>query len=1058
MFVIFMLGAKCLLWPLDPGKEINQYNQKIYSTEEGLPQSSILSIIQTKDGYLWMGTYEGAARFDGIQFRIFNKSNTPEMESNRIKTLFEDSMGNLWIGTSKGLLRYSQGKFKKYTTEHGLSNDFVLSITEDQSGSIWVGTTHGLNRLKEKTFTISVYTEKQGLSHNYISALVVDDEGSLWIGTSGGGLNVYRNGELKQCSKEIGLPGNEDIRVLYKRRTGGIWVGTSGNGLIYIKNGKSRVYSKKEGLSGHDIRALFEDSHGILWVGTNGQGLNRFKNGSFSFSASDHGLLNRPIRAILEDREGSLWIGTRDGLSQLNDGKFIIYNKRNGLPEDSVRTVYEDRKKNTWIGTVNGGLVRFRDNNFKTFGLKEGLLSEHIWTIAEKGDGSTWFGTYGGGLHCLKNSKIIRTYTTRNGLSNNIVRAVFVDHSDNIWVGTNGGGVDVLKNGKFINYNSKTGLSDDFVYAISEDSEGDIWIGTYNGNINRFNKGKFTVYGVNDGLTGHAIWTIYPDDERTLWIGTDGGGLLRFKNNKFMRFTMKDGLYNDLAFQVLEDHSGNLWMNCNQGIYRVRKKDLDDFAKGKIKRIPCLSFGKSEGIKSTECSGPAQPAGLCSSEGKLWFPTIRGVVVFDPEHIKINKTVPPVVIEEMQVDGETVYTYPGTPGETINLGAGKHRIEFKYTGLSFTISERMRFKYKLEGYDERWMDANTKRSVSYTNIAPGDYTFRVIACNSDGIWNNKGALFSFALEPLFWQTWWFRILFIIAFAFFSYWIINFIKKHLKLIAFWKKKKYIGSYEIEEQIGIGGMGIVHRVHSLMDKSKIYALKVLKDEYLLDEVQRKRFKNESMMVDRIDHPNIVKVYERGEDNGRLYIVMELLEGRTLAERIKNNEYPTISQCLHILAQVADVLSDLARENIIHRDLKLENIILIREEEDPDFVKLLDFGIARIQTFSHLTESGTILGTLPYMPPEVVSDRALSPAVDVYSLGIIAYKLLTRVGPFEGDKPLYTMKQIINKIPPAPFELNPEISPQLNHLILKMIEKRPELRPTAQQVIEELRKLKY
>lgn len=1056
LFAILILEGNCFLWPLDPRKEINQYNHEVYSTEDGLPQSSILSIIQTSDGYLWMGTYEGAARFDGIKFKIFDKSNTLEMESNRIKTLFEDSSGNVWIGTSTGLLRYSKGDFKNYTTEEGLSNDFVLSIAEDPSGGIWVGTTDGLNRLKDKTFT--VYTMEHGLSHNYISALVVDDEGSLWIGTSGGGLNVYRKGEIKPCSKEIGLSDNEDIRVLYKRREGGVWVGTSGNGLIFIKNGKSRVYSKKDGLSGSDIRALFEDSHGILWIGTNGEGLNRFKNGTFSFSSSEHGLLNRPIRAILEDREGSLWIGTRDGLAQLNDGKFIIYNQKNGLPMDSVRTVYEDSQKNIWIGTVNGGLVRFKNNNFKTFGLKEGLLSEHIWTIAESDDDSIWFGTYGGGLHRLKNSKITDTYTTRNGLSNNIVRAVCVDHTDNIWVGTNGGGVDVLKNEKIINYNSKNGLSDDFVYAISEDKEGDIWIGTYHGNINRFKKGKFTIYGVGEGLTGDAIWAIYPDDERTLWIGTDGGGLLRFRNNTFIRFTMKDGLHSDLAFQVLEDHRGNLWMNCNRGIYRVQKKDLNDFANGKIKRIPCFSFGKSEGIKSTECSGPAQPAGLCSNEGKLWFPTIRGVVVIDPEHIKINKTVPPMVIEAMQVDGETVYTYPEAPGETIKLSPGTHRIEFKYTGLSFTVPERMRFKYKLEGFDKKWMDAATNRHVSYTNMAPGDYTFRVIGCNNDGIWNTKGALFSFTLEPFFWQTWWFQILFIIAFAFFSYWVITFIKNHLKLIAFWKKKKYIGSYEIEDQIGVGGMGIVHRVHSLMDKSKIFALKEMKEEYLLDEIQKKRFKNESMLVDRLDHPNIVKVYERGEDNGRLYIVMELLEGQTLAERIKNDQYPTISQCIHIIIQVADVLVNLARENIIHRDLKLENIMLIQKENDPGFVKLLDFGIARVQTFSHLTESGIVLGTLSYMPPEVISEGIPSPAVDVYSLGIISYILLTRQKPFEGDKPVDTMRQIISYTPPAPIELNPEIPHQLNDLVLKMIEKRPESRPPAQQVIKELKQLEY
>ena len=1053
--IVLFASGNSLLWTLDPAKEIHQYNYEVFSTDDGLPQSSVLSIIQTSDGYLWGATYEGVARFDGVQFQVLDRSNTPELESNRIKTLFEDKRGNLWIGTSEGLLRCTGGKFKKFTTKEGLSNDFVLAIVQDKKGSLWVGSTDGLNRLTGDTFT--AYTQKEGLSHKYIAALETDDEGNLWIGTSGGGLNVLRvaDGKIKQCAAEMGLSGGEDIRVLCKNKEGGLWIGTSGQGLIFLQDGKARFYSEKDGLSGNDIRALFQDTHGILWIGTNGLGLNRLKDGVFSSSSYEEGFLDRPIRAIMEDREGSLWVGTRDGLSQLKDGKFIIYNKRNGLPVDGIRTVYEDRLKNTWIGTVTGGLVKFADNRFKTFGLKEGLTSEHIWTIAESSDGSIWIGTYGDGLHRVKNDKVIKTYTTREGLANNIVRAVCAGRDDNIWVGTNGGGVDVIdfKTGKMINYNSKNGLSDDFVYAVSEDREGDIWIGTYRGTIDRFDKetGKFTTYGEKEGLTGNAIWNIYPDKEGTAWIGTDGGGLLRLKNNTFTRFSIENGLYSDLAFQVLEDLSGNLWMNCNRGIYGARKKDLEDFADGKINKISCFSYGRTEGIKSTECSGPAQPAGLCTEEGKLWFPTIRGVVVIDPGHIKSNTVEPPVAIEEMLADGQNIYSYPGVSEAGIKLAPGTQRIEFKYTGLSFIAPERVRFKYKLEGFDEKWMDGGGRRNVSYTNIAPGDYTFRVAACNNDGVWSSAGAHLPFALKPFFWQTWWFRLLFVMAFAFSSYWFIAFVKTHLKLIAFWKKKKYIGPYEIDEQIGGGGMGIVYRVHSLIDGNKIFAMKVLKDEYLMDEIQQKRFKNESLLVDRLDHPNIVKVHERGEDKGQLYILMELLEGQTLGDRIREHRYPDIARCIYIMTQVADVLAHLARENIIHRDLKPENIMLIQKGTDPDYVKLLDFGIARGQTFSHLTETGHVLGTLPYMPPEVVADGVFSPAVDIYSLGVICYKLLTRMLPFRGEKPIETMRQILDYIPPQPRQLNPGIPPELNELVLKMMSKDPLLRPTAQQTLE-------
>jgi ligand-binding sensor domain-containing protein/tRNA A-37 threonylcarbamoyl transferase component Bud32 len=1048
---IWLLGSGIFLRGLDPTKEILQYNLDVYTTEDGLPQSSVLTMVQTQDGYLWLGTYEGVTRFDGIRFQVFDTANTPEMASNRVKVLLEDSRGNLWIGTSGGLLCYHHGSFKNYTVEDGLSDNFVLSLCQDRQGRLWVGTTHGLNRFEGGRFTRC--GQGHGLARTYISALAEDGSGNLWIGTAAAGLH-FRDADSKQISRPVveGWPRDVDIRTLYRDRQGRIWIGTAGRGLAVTEGGTFRVYTQRDGLSGDDIRAIFEDGNGSLWIGTNGQGLNTLKNGAFFFSTSDEGLFSSPIRSILEDREGSLWIGSRDGLTQLMDGKFVLYNRRNGLPVDSVRTVFQDRSGTIWLGTVNGGLGQFKNGRFKTFGLKEGLKSEHIWTIAQGGDDSLWVGTYGGGLHRFKDGRVVQIYNTRRGLSNNIIRALFVDNNDHIWVGSNGGGVDVIdpQGGAIVNYRRGRGLSDDFVYAIGGDKQGDIWIGTYSGDLNRFSRGTFTVYGVKEGLTGHAIWSIYPDDAGAVWIGTDGGGLLCLKAGVFSRFTTRDGLYSNLAFQVFEDRQANLWMNCNRGIYSVRKRDLADFAAAKIQQIPCRSFGQAEGIKNTECSGPAQPAGICTEGGSLWFPTIRGAVVIEPDHIKMNRTVPPIVIEAVRADGKLIYTYPSSQAQTITLPPGQKRLEFKYTGLSFTASRQMKFKYRLEGFEEEWQEAGSQRQVSYTNIPPADYTFRVIGSNNDGTWNEEGAHFSFTLKPFFWQTWWFRLLAVVLFAFISYMAIGFVQKHLRLIAFWKKKKYIGSYEIDEQIGIGGMGIIYKVHSLMDKSRTYALKVMREEYLVDEVQKKRFKNESMLVDRLDHPHIVKVHERGEDDGKLYIVMELLQGHTLAQRFQNHDYPDVSRGIHIMAQIAHLLVTLRREEIIHRDLKPENIMLIRHQGDGDFVKLLDFGIARVQSFTHLTETGQVLGTISYMPPEVLTDGSLSPAVDVYSLGIIGYEMLTRQRPFESETPVDIINRVIHETLPEPVSLNPQIPALLNMLIMKMTAKDPRLRPEAQAVL--------
>jgi ligand-binding sensor domain-containing protein/tRNA A-37 threonylcarbamoyl transferase component Bud32 len=1050
---LMLMANAVILSALDPNRNIREYNLETYTTENGLPQSSVLTMVQTRDGYLWLGTYEGVARFDGIQFQVFDIANTPEMESNRIKSLLEDRKGTLWIATSGGLLRYHKGSFKNYTHKDGLANNFVVCVCQDRQDRIWAGTTQGLNCLENGV--IINLTQAQVLAGSYISALVEDNEGNLWIGTSGNGLyrTDAKTGKIRRCTIK-GCPGNLDIRTLYKDSQGRIWIGTAGKGMVMNQTGTFKLYTKKEGLSGDDVRAIFQDSNGTLWIGTNGQGLNTFKNGFFSHWDSNQGFFSSPIRTILEDKEGSLWVGTRDGLSQLKDGKFVIYNTKNGLPVDSVRTVFQDQAGDIWIGTVNGGLAQLKRGGFEIYGINQGFRSEHIWTITQSSDSSMWVGTYGGGLHRLKNNKIINIYTTGNGLSNNIIRALYVDPEDNVWIGTNGAGVDILKKDRnytaIERYNTKNGLSDDFVYTIAGDNHGNTWIGTYSGDLNRISKGKVSVYSVKDGLTGHALWSIYPDSQGVVWIGTDGGGLIRFKDNVFKRFTVKDGLYSNLAFQVLEDQQGNLWMNCNKGIFSVKKKDFEDFAQGKIKTIPYQSFGKSAGIKNTECAGPAQPAGISTREGRLWFPTIRGAVVIDPGHININKIKPSVIIEKSRVDGKMIYSYPGGQDQKIKLPPGKKRIEFKYSGLSFIAPEQMKFKYRLKGFEDNWREAGNQRQASYTNIDPGEYTFQVTAGNNDGVWNNQGAEFTFTLEPFFWQTLWFRILFVILFAFLSYLMINFIKKHLKLIAFWKKKKYIGSYEIDTQIGIGGMGIVYKVHNLMDRSKTFAMKVMKEEHCLDETQKKRFKNESLLVDSLDHPHIVKVYERGQHEDTLYIVMELLEGETLAQRYLDG-YPTVLESIHIMTQIVHILVNLHHEDIIHRDLKPENIMLITKDNDPDYVKLLDFGLARIQSFSHLTESGQVLGTIAYMPPEVISDAKPSTAVDIYSLGIIAYEMLTQSKPFTGDNPMEIMRKILNDTAAPPKEIAPEIPQPLNDLILKMIEKNAANRPSARELLK-------
>jgi ligand-binding sensor domain-containing protein/signal transduction histidine kinase len=748
-FLLFLAAEPS--WALDPRKEIGHFIIEYWATDNSdIPQNSVLSLLQTRDGYLWAGTYEGLCRFDGRHFTVFDKSNTPEIRNNGMLVMAEGPDGALWIGTPNGLLCRRNGAFRNFGADDGLASDFILSLCPDADGGLWIGTTRGLSRYRDGAF--SSLNAQSGLELSYVSALCVDRDGTLWVGTSTG-LVSYRAGRFTRHTLPGGKAGNT-IWSLGAARDGTIWIGTAGEWLVSYRRGEMRSYSEKEGVSGSRVRVIYEDSHGILWFGTDNGGLNRLDGGVFTYLLQRHGLSNDSVRALVEDHEGSLWVGTfGGGLNRLKDDRYIFYNTRNGLPVDMTRAVMQDRDGDFWIGTIGGGLVRFGPGGFRVFGARDGLASQRVWSIAQGNDGAIWFGTYGGGLHRLQGGKVT-VWSTRNGMANDIVRAVLAARDGSIWAGTNGGGVDILRpDGRIVNFSRRNGLGDDFIYAIAQDHEGSVWVGTYNGELYRFRGDEITTFRPHSDNTQNAIWAIHPDDDGALWLGTNSGGLVRYKNGAFRTIDTRSGLYSDVAFQILEDNHGYFWMNCNKGVFRASKKELNDFADGRIPRIHSLSFGISEGVRGVESTGPAQPAGWKSRDGKLWFPTIKGLAVVDPDYRKRNELVPPVLIERMAVDDKAV-----DRSAPLVIGPGRRKIDFTFTALSYLVPEKNRFQTMLRGFDRDWSAETGQRQVSYTNLPPGSYTFRVIACNNDGEWNREGASLRFTLRPYFFQTSWFRTL------------------------------------------------------------------------------------------------------------------------------------------------------------------------------------------------------------------------------------------------------------------------------------------------------------
>jgi ligand-binding sensor domain-containing protein/anti-sigma regulatory factor (Ser/Thr protein kinase) len=770
---------------LDPNKSLIEYGHDVWKREHGLPHNSIHAILQDRDGYLWLATEEGVVRFDGVRFTVFDSQNTPELRSNRIQSLFEDSAGSLWIGTTGGLTRLQHRKFTAFTKREGLSDDNVGSICQDREGNLWFGTAAGLNKFKEGRFT--TYTTDDGLPNLAVRSIYEDRSGTLWVSTLGGLARLEGDGRFSAFTTRDGLP-NDSVQSVYQDSRNNLWVNSLG-GLSRLKDGKFTVYTTADGLLSDRIWSIHEDGKGTLWIGTDG-GLNSLSNGVFSAFTTDHGLPDSSVWSMYEDSKGVIWIGTPGGLGRLKDGKLSSYKATQGLSDDIVLAVFEDREGSLWIGTEVGGLNRMRDEKFTSYDTREGLTNEMVWTIREGRDQSVWIGTNGGGLNRLKDGKFTH-YTTGDGLASNIVRALFEDRSGALWVGTPNG-LSRARDGKIDTFTVEDGLSSNAVWAIEEDAEGTLWIGTLGG-LTRLKDGAFSVYTVKDGLTDDAVislcagregslwigtragglnkmaggrfsaylakeWlpedsirAVHEDDEGTVWIGTRRSGLSRLRDGEFTTYTTKEGLFDDCVFQVIEDERRDLWISSPKGVFRVSKDDLNTFARTDRNggRLSSVSYNTADGMPSSECTG-GQPSGWLTREGKLWFATVKGVAVIDPRSVSVNEIVPGVVIENAIIDQTPIELT-----ENLELAPGKERYEFHFTALSLVAPGKVRFRYRLEGFDRDWVDAGTERVASYTHIPPGDYTFKVLACNNDGIWNETGASLDFRLKPYFYQTYWF---------------------------------------------------------------------------------------------------------------------------------------------------------------------------------------------------------------------------------------------------------------------------------------------------------------
>ncbi len=751
-----------------------------WQMEQGLPVNSIMTVAQTADGWLYFGTEEGLVKFDGNRFFLMDNSNIPGLSVNFISSLLGGCDSSLWIGTEgDGLLKYKKNTCLKYNKSNGLSDDRIFALYEDSGGGIWIGTSGGgLNYLKnEKIFK---YDTTNGLASNYIRSILMDIKGRIWVGTQKG-LSVIENGKIKNYFTKDGLS-DDFIETLALDKDQNLWIGTKSGGLNVLKQKKFTVYTMKNGLTDDAVTTLCFDRNGMLWIGTNGGGITRMMHGKFyPFTAKD-GLSGDLIVTLFEDREGNIWAGSSGtGIDRIKKKSIQTLTSREGLSGDVILPVFEDHAGVLWMGVAGKGLERYENGEVKTFTKKEGLPDFLVLTLCEDTGHSLWIGTAGGGLTSYKNKKFT-TYTTANGLSNNVVIAVHSDRSGTLWVGTTGGGINRFKNGKFSAFTTKDGLSHDNVTCILEDRNGNKWVGT-NGGLNRITGSKITVFNQKDGLSNDYILSLYEDTEGNLWVGTASNGFNLIKDGKITQFTMKDGLVNEVVLKILEDDFGYFWISCNKGIYKIKKQDLLDFANSKIKSLISVSYGKADGMETIECNGGVSPAGVKTRDGKLLFPTMKGISIIDPRMMQTGSSYfSNIFIKEFLVDGQVV---PLT--QSLSIPSYSKRLEFRYAALNYSNPEKIRYRCMLVGFDKDWIENDTRRNAYYTNIPGGDFVFKVMASNESGQWDEQSAAeLKFRLTPPFYRSFMFYLIIVIFFLLLTFFVTyyfmgRFQRNRLKLL-------------------------------------------------------------------------------------------------------------------------------------------------------------------------------------------------------------------------------------------------------------------------------------
>jgi signal transduction histidine kinase/ligand-binding sensor domain-containing protein len=748
---------------MDPNRDVSQYIHDEWGSEQGFPGGPVNAITQTPDGYLWIGTEKGLVRYDGVVFRVVPTTVPGQPPIRSVLGLTADASGSLWVrAAGPTLRRYRDGAFSALTSDSSLPDALVTATARGRDGRLLLSSL-GSGAFRESGGRFETLALPAALPRSVVLSISDTPSGDVWLGTRDAGLVAIRGATVSHIV--TGLP-DRKINSLLPGDNQELWIGTD-KGVVRWSEGGITTAGVPAALANVQALSMIRDRGSNIWVGTASGGLLRVTAGGVSMLGARAGQPRGAVTSLFEDRDGNLWVGSARGLERIRDSAFTTYSSQQGLPSAANGPIYVDGAGRTWFAPSDGG-VYYRLSSGQVRAITDaGLASDVVYSIAGAGRAKVangapvkakvangapvidvWIGRQRGGLTHLRESSgswAATTYTKAHGLAQNSVYAVHESRDGAIWAGTLSGGVSRFKDGRFTTFTTADGLASNTITTIAEGADGTIWFGTPNG-VSALSAGRWRNYLMSDGLPSNDVASLVADSAGVLWMGT-AGGLAFFDAGRIGVPQKGPEILREPIAGLASDGRGSIWIAATNGVLRVARNKLihDELNDGDARQ-----YGLADGLQSVE--GVRRHRSVVTDSGRVWFSLGRGLSMIDTARPDAGSVPAIAHVETLSVDGRVIDL-----GGAVRVPAGSHRLTFTYTGLSLSVPERIRFRYRLDGFDSAWSAPVAARETVYTNLGPGPYRFRVTASNSDGEWSNAEAAVDFSIAPRVWQTTWFQL-------------------------------------------------------------------------------------------------------------------------------------------------------------------------------------------------------------------------------------------------------------------------------------------------------------